>query len=486
MDDFARREPLDQPSHEPPPQPHDETTRQFFHHSGARRTNTDTVIAKALRQQYPNLSLSIAPAASCNLTAYAASGHAQSTPLTDNDDHHVPASLSWKVYLPPARRMDGGLGVVAKDTQFEKYLYQWKDHDFIVYLVNGRDGGQSYPNVVNFYVLSTSEELATQLILAAGQWSSDLHEEIWVFDGGYWSKSAELYQSAMKASWESVILDQQMKDALIEDHLSFFRSRATYDRLKVPWKRGIIYYGPPGNGKTISIKATMNMLYHLKQPVTTLYVRSLNSFYGPEKSIDMVFSKAREFAPCYLVFEDLDTIITDDVRSYFLNEVDGLKSNDGIFMIGSTNHLDRLDPGIAKRPSRFDRKYLFPDPDYDQRVAYCHFWQKKLSDNKSVSFPDNLCAAIAEITDDFSFAYMQEAFVAALLAIARKGEGDDENDGQDDAMVMTVDLAEDDWVQVLDKPVEENPDLDELPLWIEIKKQIAILREGMEEQTVQV
>lgn len=76
--------------------------------------------------------------------------------------------------------------------------------------------------------------------------------------------------------------------------------------------------------------------------------------------------------------------------------------------------------------------------------------------------------------------------MAALLAIARKGEGDDENDGQDDAMVMTVDLAEDDWVQVLDKPVEENPDLDELPLWIEIKKQIAILREGMEEQTVQV
>lgn len=47
-------------------------------------------------------------------------------------------------------------------------------------------------------------------------------------------------------------------------------------------------------------------------------------------------------------------------------------------------------------------------------------------------------------------------------------------------------MAEDDWVQVLDKPAEDNPDLDELPLWIEIKKQIEILREGMEEQTVQV
>jgi hypothetical protein len=77
---------------------------------------------------------------------------------------------------------------------------------------------------------------------------------------------------------------------------------------------------------------------------------------------------------------------------------------------------------------------------------------------------------------------MQEAFVAALLAIARTEQpgDDDDDDAQSDAMVMTVDLAEDDWVQVLDKPAEESPELDELALWVEIKKQIAILREGME------
>lgn len=48
-----------------------------------------------------------------------------------------------------------------------------------------------------------------------------------------------------------------------------------------------------------------------------------------------------------MIFEDLDSLVTDQVRSYFLNEIDGLKSNDGIFIVGSTNHLDRLDPGIA-------------------------------------------------------------------------------------------------------------------------------------------
>ena len=63
----------------------------------------------------------------------------------------------------------------------------------------------------------------------------------------------------------------------------------------------------------------------------------------------MIFARAREFAPCYLIFEDLDSLVTDSVRSYFLNEVDGLKNNNGIFMVGSTNHLERLDPGISVR-----------------------------------------------------------------------------------------------------------------------------------------
>lgn len=61
-------------------------------------------------------------------------------------------------------------------------------------------------------------------------------------------------------------------------------------------------------------------------------------------------------APCLLIFEDLDSMIDDDNRSYFLNEVDGMDSNDGLLMIATTNHFDRLDPGLSNRPSRFDRK----------------------------------------------------------------------------------------------------------------------------------
>lgn len=70
----------------------------------------------------------------------------------------------------------------------------------------------------------------------------------------------------------------------------------------------------------------------------------------------MVFRKARAEAPCVLVLEDLDSLINDGNRSFFLNQLDGLENNDGLLVIGSTNHYDRLDPAITKRPSRFDRK----------------------------------------------------------------------------------------------------------------------------------
>lgn len=57
-----------------------------------------------------------------------------------------------------------------------------------------------------------------------------------------------------------------------------------------------------------------------------------------------------------MILEDLDSLITDENRSFFLNQLDGLERNDGLLVIGSTNHLDKLDLGLSNRPSRFDRK----------------------------------------------------------------------------------------------------------------------------------
>jgi SpoVK/Ycf46/Vps4 family AAA+-type ATPase len=121
--------------------------------------------------------------------------------------------------------------------------------------------------------------------------------------------------------------------------------------------------------------------------------------------------------------------------------------------------VDQLDPGLSKRPSRFDRKYLFPQPNKGERALYAQYWQKKLKDKKSIDFPVKLCIPIAEITDDFSFAYLKEAFVATLLDLARNANDDDDanafGDGEDD-----------------------DPN-DQYEFWRSFKVQVKILRDDM-------
>ena len=82
----------------------------------------------------------------------------------------------------------------------------------------------------------------------------------------------------------------------------------------------------------------MKFLMARPKPVTTLVVKTLAQRSGPQMSVRQIFTKARQTAPCLLLFEDVDSLVTDQVRSYFLNEVDGLENNEGILMIGSTNN----------------------------------------------------------------------------------------------------------------------------------------------------
>ncbi|KAK5123429.1 hypothetical protein LTR85_002861 [Meristemomyces frigidus] len=470
---------------------HNETARQYYEHSAAPRVNTDAVIVEALRAEYPNLHLTVVPRQTCNLFAYTGAGHASMASIDKEKDR-----LSWRVFMPPASRLGGQRGALGDNIKFGKYLLDWQGKEYVMCYAEGRDGMSSFPQVANQYVLSASVEATNKLLFEAGAWTSELHNEIWVFDGGFWQKDAALYASVQKSHWEDVILDEDMKKGIIADVETFFSSQDTYEKLRVPWKRGVIYYGPPGNGKTISIKAMMNQLYKRDPVVPTLYVKSLSSFGGPEYSINQIFSLARRTAPCYLIFEDLDSMITDAVRSYFLNAVDGIAKNDGILMVGSTNHLDRLDPGIAKRPSRFDRKYLFPNPNTDERAAYMKYWQGKLSDNEDLEFPDKLCPAVAKITPGFSFAYLQEAMVASLLAIARERDGFAErlclncleSHGQpDDGARCAKDSKRPckglyDWVWTVKQADEEDPDLDNYVLWREIKKQVRLLKEELGEE----
>ncbi|KAL8940264.1 MAG: hypothetical protein Q9211_002362 [Gyalolechia sp. 1 TL-2023] len=467
----------------------------FYKFSTAPRTNTDTVLVSALRKQYPKLHLTITPIYSSNLLAFAAAGHATATPsdhaLLDQacDPDSTLSELKWRWYLPPARRVSDSRGTLVDKVKFGRFIYTWSDHTYLMYNIVGT---QNEYDVELTYLLGPSAQANDELLLAACFYWNELRDEVLVFDHGYWTKSRKLWESVQSSTWDDVILAPEMKKDIMGEMKRFFGSRERYRKLKVPWKRGLIYYGPPGNGKTISIKAMMHTLYHLPSPVPTLYVRSLSAFGGPEYALSSIFNQARKQAPCLLVFEDLDSIVTDSVRSYFLNEVDGLESNDGILMVGSTNHLERLDKGIKNRPSRFDRKYLFPEPGMKERVAYCEFWRNKLglegegNADAAVEFPEVLCKAIAGITDGFSFAYIQEAFVASLLAIAaNQDEDDDVEDAEEIEAARPAYEWEGRWNEVDVKGVgrlvrDEDKGLDRYELWRQMKKQVKNLRDELD------
>jgi len=410
----------------------------------AKTADHDVQYVARLRKQYPELTVTAVPVNNCNLLAFAASGHA----LAELENEPEEPIASWRGWVPALGQ--GETGRIGQTTFFAKYHYKWSSQDFVFYVVGGIQ-----------YVLKEPEEgcstlspskLVDALIAAAGTWQFADQEVIWVFDS-YWQRSKALFEQVRKAEWENVILDPKQKAAVQDVSAKFFDSKDVYEELGVPWKRGIIFHGPPGNGKTISTKALMHTLARRSPPVASLYVKSAINTY----QIRSIFQLARRLSPCMLIFEDIETIVTPNTRSYFFNEVDGLESNDGILMIASTNYLDRLDPGLSKRPSRFDRKYLFPLPNENERTLYCEFWRRKLEKRRNkVEFPKRLCPAMASITDDFSFAFLQEAFVATLLVIARKEEVEDTDSGRHD-----------------------DNDLDKFELWRIFKVQVRDLRSDM-------
>jgi AAA+ superfamily predicted ATPase len=87
---------------------------------------------------------------------------------------------------------------------------------------------------------------------------------------------------------------------------------------------------------------------------------------------------------------------------YFFNEADGLANNHGITTIATTtNHLEKLDGGLANNPSGFDREYNFPVPGYEKRVLYSEFWRRKPRRKEAVDFSKGLDPEIARIIKDF-------------------------------------------------------------------------------------
>ena len=258
----------------------------------------------------------------------------------------------------------------------------------------------------HYWIVSDSPKLSEEFHDAVCVWSSEVHGEILVYQEGYFNKDKDLFEEIKSATFDNLILRDSLKQEIQSDFVQFFNSRETYERYGIPWRRGAIFTGPPGNGKTHTVKALINWL---ERPC--LYVRNFTGAGTEQQNMAEVFKRARR-EPTVIVLEDLDSLLNKANRAFFLNELDGFRVNTGVVVLATTNHPERLDEAILDRPSRFDRKYTFDLPGEFERLAYVEKWNGELQRELRVS--NGVGRTIVDETDGFSFAYLKELFVASL------------------------------------------------------------------------
>jgi hypothetical protein len=203
-------------------------------------------------------------------------------------------------------------------------------------------------------------------------------------------------------SWEELFLPDDIKvevRGLVEN---FLASKEFYLKNRIPWKRGILLYGKPGNGKT-SIIRTIISNYNFK-PVTI--VAGAN-----DEAVREAFSYAEEQSPSLLYFEDLDSLLEKSVDiSSFLNLMDGISAKNGLLVIATANEVKKLKTNITDRPSRFDRKFEIPLPNAEMAYIYLKRWFGNLITVKQ-------CRELSKYAakHEFSYAYLKELYISAMF-----------------------------------------------------------------------
>lgn len=166
----------------------------------------------------------------------------------------------------------------------------------------------------------------------------------------------EKVQTKNPRPFNTVILDSNIAEEIINDIQSFKSNQKWYLDRGIPYRRGYMLYGPPGTGKTSFVLAIAG---ELKLAICTL------NLSGNDLDDDRL-NIALENAPknSIILLEDVDSIFVertsvDESRgmsvsfSGLLNAIDGVRSQEGRILFMSTNHLEKLDPALL-RPGRAD------------------------------------------------------------------------------------------------------------------------------------
>jgi hypothetical protein len=222
--------------------------------------------------------------------------------------------------------------------------------------------------------------------------------------------------------WSPVILSPELVRLVRQDFEHFLQHEEWFASHRLPFRRGYLFYGSPGNGKTSVIRV---MASH---PAVSAFSLDFSNDELGNEALAEVFEAAGRNAPALVLFENLDRLFgtrSDDQRpdnrtkitfQHLLNCLDALGSQDGVIVVATANNPGALDEAILRRPGRFDRAVPFRAPSEDLRREHLARLSLDGLDAEAV-------ARGAEASDGFSFAQVREAFIlAGQLAFQRGGD----------------------------------------------------------------
>jgi ATP-dependent 26S proteasome regulatory subunit len=184
----------------------------------------------------------------------------------------------------------------------------------------------------------------------------------------------------------------------------------------------VILAGPPGNGKTLSLKVLAKTLPCTFLWCTPVHVRELG--------FPFIYGFARELAPTVVMAEDADAFGLDRRLGQFnmvlgelLQILDGFEENKGVITVLSSNYAEVLDSALTKRPGRFDVKILVGPPGPNEALKMI----KRTMEKRQVVFDGDagvLHGAAAEMAKhSASGAYVIDMVNYAMMLAVERGQG---------------------------------------------------------------
>jgi DNA polymerase III delta prime subunit len=225
------------------------------------------------------------------------------------------------------------------------------------------------------------------------------------------------FRTLPEVSRDGVILPESILDRIERHTIRFSEHAAQLVESGRSLKRGLLLYGPPGVGKTLTIEYLAGSM-----PGRTVLLTAGVGF----GMLDPVVQIARNLAPSIVVLEDIDLIAEQrgmpmghagPLLFQLLNEMDGLQRDVDVIFVLTTNRPEVLETALAARPGRIDLAVELPLPDREARLRLLELYARGLD------LVDVDLGAVADQIEGATPAYIKELLRKAAVVAAIEGDG---------------------------------------------------------------